>query len=61
MIDDPREADAQADEAPEARNCEQDDEDAQAQSVAEAARRDRRRKTATGTTVINGRAPLPGS
>ena len=41
MIDDPRQADTQADEAPEARNREQDDEDAQAQSVAEAARRDR--------------------
>lgn len=44
MIDDPRnpEADAPADEAPEARNREQDDEDAQAQSVAEAARRETR-------------------
>ncbi|MBA4752037.1 MAG: hypothetical protein H2055_07405 [Sphingopyxis sp.] len=43
MVDDPRkaEADAPADEAPEARNREQDDEEAQAQSVAEAARRDR--------------------
>ena len=35
MIDDPRNSD---DEAPEARNREQDDEDAQAQTVAEAAR-----------------------
>jgi len=35
MIDDPRNTD---DEAPEARNREQDDEDAQAQTVAEAAR-----------------------
>jgi len=43
MAHDPRkaEADAPADEAPEARNREQDDEEAQAQSVAEAARRDR--------------------
>ncbi|MHA4835479.1 hypothetical protein [Sphingopyxis sp. MSC1_008] len=41
MIDDPRKADTPTDEAPEARNREQDDEDAQAQSVAEAARRDR--------------------
>lgn len=41
MIDDPRKAKARADEAPEAHNREQDDEEAQAQSVAEAARRDR--------------------
>ncbi len=43
MADDPRkpDADALADEAPEARNREQDDEEAQAQSVAEAARHER--------------------
>lgn len=41
MIDDPREPDLQAAEAPEAHNREQDDEEAQAQSVAEAARHDR--------------------
>src|SRR3546814_8788545 len=39
MIDDPRKPEA---DAPEARNREQDDEDAQAQSVAEAARREAR-------------------
>lgn len=39
MIDDPRKPEA---DAPEARNREQDDEEAQAQTVAEAARRDRR-------------------
>lgn len=39
MIDDPRKPEA---EAPEARNREQDDEAAQAQSVAEAARREAR-------------------
>ncbi len=43
MADDPRktQTDASADNAPEAHNREQDDEEAQAQSVAEAARRDR--------------------
>lgn len=43
MADDPRktQADASAEEAPEAHNREQDDEEAQAQSVAEAARHDR--------------------
>ncbi len=39
MIDDPRKPEA---DAPEAHNREQDDEEAQAQSVAEAARRDAR-------------------
>ena len=39
MIDDPRKPEA---DAPEARNREQDDEAAQAQSVAEAARREAR-------------------
>lgn len=39
MTDDPRNADS---EAPEAHNREQDDEDAQAQTVAEAARHQRR-------------------
>src|SRR3546814_3766415 len=39
MIDDPRKPEA---DAPEARNREQDDEDAQAQSVAEAARSEAR-------------------
>src|SRR3546814_10105243 len=39
MIDDPRKSEA---DAPEARNREQDDEAAQAQSVAEAARREAR-------------------
>lgn len=41
MIDDPRKSEA---DAPEARNREQDDEEAQAQTVAEAARRDRRQE-----------------
>ncbi len=43
MIDDPRTPDPRApdSEAPEARNREQDDEESQAQTVAEAARRER--------------------
>ncbi len=41
MIDDPRKPEA---DAPEARNREQNDEDAQAQTVAEAARHDRRQE-----------------
>lgn len=41
MIDDPRKSEA---DAPEVRNREQDDEEAQAQSVAEAARRETRLK-----------------